>query len=167
MPTTTVAPIDSILILNTAISSNIPVLTDATGQIDSDLAFTLDENTSVWRSCSVVVKNQHYAYGGDGYAYGNYKRQISRIDGCRLRRIGDLPFDHEYGTCTTVIHDMIFLCFHAGSESADHKRCRYASQPEGPFFGTFSLSKWEHQFARIAASSGKFILYYRNELVTT
>ena len=35
-------------------------------------------------------------FGGD-----SQKRQISEIDNCALKRIGDLSFDHDSGACTT------------------------------------------------------------------
>ena len=120
----------SVLILNTEESDNVPVLTDATGRVDRDLAFTFAKNTSVSYSCSVTFKNQHYVYGGD--PYDGYERQISRIDGCRLRRIGDLPFDHHFGACTAVNDNRIYLCFQDGSDSSgDKKKCRYTTNPEG------------------------------------
>ena len=120
----------SVLILNTEESDNVPVLTDATGRVDRDLAFTFAKNTSVLNSCSVTFKNQHYVYGG--YVYDGYERQISRIDGCRLRRIGDLPFDHYKGACTAVNDNLIYLCFQDGSDSSgDKKKCRYTTNPEG------------------------------------
>ena len=87
---TTVAPGLAVLILNT-FNGNVPVITDASGQFHSLSRFTFDENTSVWRSCSITFRNHFYIYGGDG----DQERQISRVDGCRLR-IGELPFDHKY-----------------------------------------------------------------------
>ena len=145
LTTTTVAPYTTVLILNTAFDYNVPVLTDSSGRVDTDLAFTFDENTSVRYSCSVTFKNQHFVYGG----FGVYKRQISRIEGCQLRRIRDLPFDHERASCAAVGDDRIYLCFNLNS--ADHKKCRYAPGPEGPFYDA-PLSNYDHEDARIAAS---------------
>ena len=38
------------------------------------------------------------------------ERQISRLDGFKLKRIGSLDFDHEDGACS-VMHGEIYLCF--------------------------------------------------------
>ena len=149
--TTTKTPVTSILILNTKLSQNVPVLTDSSGRVDTNLAFTLDDNTSVWGSCSVTFQNQHYVYGG----WGDYTRQISQIDGCRLRRIGDLPFDHYYAACAATSDDQIYLCFN-GASSSDYKKCRYAAGPEGPFTDV-TLSNYEHRHTRIAASPSNLL----------
>lgn len=144
--------------MNTYSSSNIPVITDATGQVNANHAFTMDQNTLVYKSCSVTFKNQHYVFGGSHHGIdGDYSRQISQIDGCQLRRIGDLPFDHSYGTCTAVGDDRIYLCFNDGSWAGDdYEKCRYATRPEGPF-SEVALSNHHHRFARIAASSSKML----------
>ena len=148
--TTTANPNTSILILSTRYYNTKPVLTDSTGQTDTNLGFTYDEDAIVHQSCSVTFKNQHFVYGGnDNYSY----RQISRIDGCQLRRIGDLSFDLNYATCTTVGNDRIYFCF-TEYKSTDRKKCRYATDPEGPFFDIPESNK-EHRLTRIAASSSK------------
>ena len=121
---TTVAPKTSVLILNTAVGRNVPIITDATGRVDTDLRFTFGDDTSVWLSCSLTFQNQHYVFGGSS----GYVRQISRTVGCRLQRIGDLPFDHYYAACTAVGDDRIYLCFDLNS--ADHKTC---DSTTGPF----------------------------------
>ena len=43
---------------------------------------------------------------------GSYHRtQISRIDGCLLNRIGDLPFRMDEGGCANINNEKIILCF--------------------------------------------------------
>lgn len=43
------------------------------------------------------------------------KNQISVVEGCQLRRIGDLPIDFTYGACntftTTAGNEETLLCF--------------------------------------------------------
>jgi len=43
----------------------------------------------------------------------NYSIQVSKIEGCKLVRQGDLNFDFRYGSCNTFIEPMprILLCF--------------------------------------------------------
>ena len=157
MTTTTVAPCTnctSVLILNSYYTSNQPVLTDASGRVDTNLDFTRDKNTIVYKSCSVIFKNQYYVYGGVGSDY-NRSRQISQIDGCRLRRLGDLPFYHIHATCTAGGDDRIYLCFNSYYFNDDLNRCRFATQPEGPFYDV-PRSNHGHIFARIASSPSNF-----------
>ena len=82
---TTVAPKTSVLILNTARYTNPPIITDATGRVDTDLRFTFGDDTSVWLSCSLTFQNQHYVFGDSS----GYVRQISQIVGCRLKGVVD------------------------------------------------------------------------------
>ena len=58
----------------------------------------------VHESCSVTFKNEFYVYGG--YS-GHDKGQISKVEGCQLRRISNLPFKFYYGGCTTVAENKI------------------------------------------------------------
>ena len=86
-------------------ASNVPVITDSTGKVDTDFNFEFGENTSVYYSCSIKYKNEFFIFGGN---YGDERRQISKISGCQLEQIGALDFDHYYGTCTDV-NDMRIL----------------------------------------------------------
>ena len=67
---------ESILILNTSLKSNVPILTDITGRDERNLSFSYDEGTSVFESCSMVWNNQMYVLGGV-YQYNDY--QVSRV----------------------------------------------------------------------------------------
>ena len=43
---------------------------------------------------------------------GSYHRtQVSRIDGCKLNRIGDLPFRMDEGGCANINNEKLILCF--------------------------------------------------------
>ena len=145
---TTVAPKTSVLVLNTFREYNVPVKIYANGRADNSLDFTIAENTQVAHSCSVTFRNQNYVLGGH---LGN-SRQIGRIEGCRLETIGRLPFSHRHATCTTVGDDRIYLCFNVEGTS-DYKQCRYATQPDGPFFDV-PFSNHDHRLSRIASSAG-------------
>ena len=67
---------ESILILNTSLKSNFPILTDITGRDERNLHFSYDEGTSVYESCSLVWNNQMYVLGGV-YQYNDY--QVSHV----------------------------------------------------------------------------------------
>ena len=80
--------------LNTWKNDNKPLLIDSVGKYD--VKFSMQENTEAYWSCSLKWRNKMIVFGGD-----SQKRQISEIDNCALKRIGDLSFDHDSGACTT------------------------------------------------------------------
>ena len=92
-------------------------------------------------------KNQFYVFGGTTY-YGEDRRQISKLTGCSLQRIGTLAFDHHDGACTGVNDQRIYLCFDRYSS----KVCRYAENPLDTFTEAAS-SVYEHRWTSIAASN--------------
>ena len=91
-------------------------------------------------------KNQFYVFGG-AITYGGDRRQISRLEGCSLQRIGTLAFDHHYGACTGVNDERIYLCFDYYSS----KVCRHAENPLDTFTEAAS-SVYDHRVISIAAS---------------
>ena len=72
--------------------------------------FKHDSNTEARGSCSINWKNQMIIFGGM-----HETKQISRLDGFSLFRIGNLDFDHYYGACSVMKKDFIFLCFDSWS----------------------------------------------------
>ena len=48
--------------------------------------------------------------------------QISRIDGCNVKRVGTLEFDFKWGACNTYQFDMekILLCFQLSAGKQCH-----------------------------------------------
>jgi len=84
--------------------------------------FTFGENTGVQYSCSAVISGMMMVFGGsNGYPY---KNQISVVESCQLRRIGQLPIDFESGACNTFLSndqkDEILLCF---ANNSPYTRC--------------------------------------------
>ena len=144
----------SVLVLNTYKPVNVPLVIHSDGQVDTNIDFTLDPDTSVYQSCSLKFKNQHLIFGGEGI----YRRQISRIIGCRLQRVGELPFDLRTGACTTIDDHLLYLCFNYGGSEADTRRCRYTTEPEGSYENA-TLCKTGRPDIRIAASSSKVYPY--------
>ena len=140
----------SVLILSTY-KSNKAVITDGNGKEEypvNDFMFMFGTNTEAAYSCSVTWRGELFIFGG--YAE---KRQISKLNGCKLERVGSLTFDHYFGACAVVNNDhTIYLCFDYNN-SFGYKKCRKANEPLG-VFKEISSSNYEHIFARIAASQG-------------
>ena len=85
--------------------------------------------------------------------YGSDTKQISKLSGCRLDRIGTLDFDHYSGACTGVSDTRIYLCFNSDL-SSDWKKCRYAKNPLDTFTEA-PCSVYDHTQTSIAASDCK------------
>ena len=48
--------------------------------------------------------------------------KVSVIENCRMARIGDLPFDYEYGSCNTFLepNPRVLLCFDRNDPKVCH-----------------------------------------------
>ena len=115
--------------------------------------FTYDDETEVDGSCSVIWQNENYVFGGY-----NKRRQIAKLDGCRLRHIGELAFDHAYAGCANVKNEQILLCFNlCWDSSSDGDKCRSSTSPIG-VFEDVPRSNYQHLWTKIAASDSK--LFY-------
>ena len=83
-------------------------------------AFNYDPDTKVYGSCSVVMADIMWVFGGPG----DYKRQLSSVAQCHLKSEGKLPFDLTLGAANTVEGfngvQTTILCFH---DSAPYKSC--------------------------------------------
>ena len=146
--TTTKAPLlaTEVLVVNTYKSYNVPIITNADGREDTNFDFVFGQGTEVRYSCSMTWNNEFYIFGG----YSN-TRQISKLIGCQLTRIGELEFDHQYGACSNVADAKLYLCFNY--KSSDSRICRVATSPMG-VFQVIIQSLYEHGRTRIAASEG-------------
>ena len=119
---------------------------DELKKVENDFGFEFGNNTSVYGSCSMTYKNEFFVFGGAGES----RRQISKLSGCRIERIGTLDFDHYIGACTGVRDTRIYFCF----SRYDSKKCRYAGNPLDTFTEAAS-SSFEHEATSIAASDCK------------
>ena len=136
----------SVLILNTRNSNN-AVITDGNGKEEypaDDFFFMFGNNTEVYRSCSVTWHGELFIFGGV-----NDQKQISKLNGCKLERVGNLSFEHYQGACATVNDREIYLCFDWNSTT----KCRKANEPMG-IFEEIKPSDYDHKRTRIGASSG-------------
>ena len=61
-------------------------------------AFNYERNTQVYKSCSVLMADRMWVFGGDG----SYKRQLSSVAQCHLKTEGSMPFDLVSGAANTV-----------------------------------------------------------------
>ena len=108
-------------------------------------------------------KNQLFIFGGS-----TEQRQVSRLSGYKLERIGDLSFDHQYGACSNMENQYIFLCFDLKEDSNDiddPRRCRRSTGPMKQF-SEVALSTHVHRGIQTSCSDSKFLLvsyrYYSN-----
>ena len=145
--TTTAPSSDWILILNTMSSSRIPLIINGLGE-SKEVSFTLDTNTEVGASCSIVWKSKMYIFGGS-----NYKRQISLVEGCKLSTVGQLDFDMVFGACASRNDEQVFICFPV-YDLKENKVCRLSSGPLDEFINITS-SNYAHGNTRIATNNGE------------
>lgn len=136
---------NSVLVLNTYYTPNVPIIIDSNGRQDRNFYFVRDVDTNAVHSCSII-------WGNEMFVIGSSWGQVSKINGCRLERVGTLNFEHNLGACTTVLNTFIYLCFN--SNEADYKRCRMARDPLGPY-ENITESVFTHKRIQIAASSSK------------
>ena len=125
------------------------MLLNTTGEQRELTCFERDDKTQAYYSCSINWNNQFFIFGGRSEA----KRQISRLTGHKLERVGSLKFDHIRGSCSVMAKKTIFLCFNSQT-SNDYKRCR---QSTGPLeqFSEVPLSKYYHRHTRTSCSDSK------------
>ena len=81
-------------------------------------SFAFGSATGAYGSCSAVLDGKMYIFGGlatIGAGWGNLFNQISEIDQCGTRRIGDLPIWFFHGGCNTFETNdrgqFVLLCF--------------------------------------------------------
>jgi len=145
---------DTIFVINTFYDppQNPPVLIHVTGNVNKPIelngdAFTYDKGTEAYRSCSFTQNGIMYIAGG---VYP-YRRQISIIEQCRLRNIGELSDDFEMGACNNFMsannEEYALLCFGYGSSGGcarfDGQSIVSAQTAYKPHYGT-SLGNWQN-----------------------
>ena len=75
---------------------NIPVLLQPSGALTRIEKFEIGAKTGAFRVCSVLLNGVMMVFGGVAKPIDN---QISVIENCGLRRIGDLPMHFDWGGC--------------------------------------------------------------------
>jgi len=115
-PTTT-APVqdfDTILILNTGESTNVPLLYTIGGEVNSEINFEFGEGTGSENSCSAVLEGKMMIFGGPSSSRYDYGDQISQVIGCRLERVGQFPGSVNAPACNTFgssPNQRVWICF--------------------------------------------------------
>ena len=83
-------------------------------------AFAYERDTQVYYSCSVVMADKMWVFGGSG----SFEKQLSSVAQCHLKTEGKMPFDLDRGAANTVEGfngvQTTILCFHA---STPYKTC--------------------------------------------
>ena len=123
-------------------------LINAAGDKEQLTCFKKGSTTEIFWSCSILWQNQFHIFEG-----ASEKRQISRLNDYKLKRIGDLDFDHSPGPACGVMKEKIYLCF-SGWSSPESRRCRRASGPLEKFkFDSYSIH--DHSPIQLASSNSK------------
>ena len=145
--------------MNTYSASNAPLIINAFGEVDRVFNFSIGNDVEVYHSCSLTWHNELYVYGGN-----SEKTQISKVTACRLERVGELTFTHNFGDCVNVADEQIYLCFN--HRNRDLKKCRVGSSPMGQF-GEILPSHFDHANTRIATNNGKTVRLSDENMVIT
>ena len=79
--------------------------------------FKFGTGTGSFYSCSFVQNGQMFIVGGKW----SFSRQISKIESCRLTKIGELPVYFSGGACnnfgTSTENEKALLCFSSGDRN--------------------------------------------------
>ena len=133
-----------------------PAMLLKSGGEQQELAcFERDDATEAQYSCAINWNNQLFVFGGILVD----RRQISRLTGHKLERVGSLDFDHYIGGCSVMNNEFIYLCFNSGPSSTagpyDHKRCRRSTGPMEQF-SEVALSTHSHAVTKTSCTDCKF-----------
>ena len=122
------------------------------------LAFSFPSKTEVFDSCSLLLNDKMYIFGGH-----NELRQISEVTECGLKRIGTLDFHFLAGACALMQSTTLILCFDRFNDEG--KVCRVANSPTASF-KKIQESNYHHYTIKIASNGGKSILsfFFCNQL---
>ena len=132
-----------ILVLNFRSSSNVPMIIDGNGQ-SKNISLTYDSENEV--SCSIVWRGAMYVFG---------RWSISMVDGCQLKRIGELTFEFRGGCCAQRSNEKVFLCFAWDSRRPTSSKDCHESNGPLEVFTELPSSNYEHSYTRTAATEGK------------
>ena len=119
------------------------MLVNSVGDQEELTCFEPDSKTEA-NSCSITWENQLFIFGGFFE-----KRQISRLTGHKLERVGNLTFDHYCGACSVMADQYIFLCF-----GHDFEQCMRSTGPLKQF-SEVALSIYQHKMIQTSCSDSK------------
>ena len=122
------------------------MLVNLAGGQDELTCFEREDNTEAFASCSINWQNELFIFGG-----WYEKRQITKLSGQKLKRVGELDFDLSYGACNVMTNEL-YLCFH----EQDTRRCRRSTGPLDQF-SEVALSTYGHRWIQTSCSNCKFL----------
>ena len=147
---------DTVLGLNSYDGWKPAMLINSAGEQKKLRCFERDYGTDANHACSINWRNRFYVFGGQ-----DVSRQISRLNGYTLERVGSLPFDHNLGSCSVMSNQFIFLCF-GGSD--DYKRCRRSTDPL-EIFHEIALSYFDHRGIQTSCSDSESYFSAGHQLI--
>ena len=87
--------------------------------------FTFGIGTGAYSSCSATINGKMMIFGGSEIGDLPFKNQISIVESCQLRRLGDLPMSFHSGGCntfqTTNGTEETLLCFAQSGPASCHR----------------------------------------------
>ena len=85
-------------------------------------AFNYERKTQIYHSCSVVLANKMWIFGG--MSGTSFTKQLSSVAQCHLKREGSLPFDLGDGAANTIEgfqgDQSVLICFSGSSPKECH-----------------------------------------------
>ena len=144
---------DPILVINSYKSTLVgwkpAMLLNSESEQEVLACFERDQETAAYFSCSINWNNQLFIFGGH---LTKHRRQISRLTGHKLEKVGSLNFEHRQGSCSVMANKVIYLCF--GLYSDDSQRCRRSTGPLEQF-SEVALSTYDHAHTQTSCSDCK------------
>ena len=105
----------------------------------------------MYGSCSFAWLNTLYILGGS-----NQQRQVSRLEGCHLSRVGNLPFNLKFGTCATIDSRAIVACFDTSNKRSQVRACHITTDPLDTWLA-LPKSTFNHRGIKIAATTSEIL----------
>ena len=137
-----------VLVLSTSEKKR-SIMIDGMGR-SKQVRFKTGDRTEVKGSCSIIWRGKMFVFGG----WTKYYRQISVLDQCELKTVGQLGFRMIAGACAQRNDTEIFICFEDKDDEKTHKNCHRSNDPLGDFT-KLPNSAYKHGSIRIATTSGK------------
>ena len=135
-----------------AIESENAVIINSKGYYNPNVCFNF-KDAGVKQSCFLTFRNEVFVFGGSK-DFHRAKYQLSQLFDHEIRRIGELPFEFNFGACANVSNRRIYLCFNRGlkDKKEDQKTCHFAKDPRGNFT-QMAKSNSSHLQITLAVSS--------------
>ena len=140
----------SVLVLNQYLQTNQPKLITNSGVETPNMTF--EANTEVYGSCGFLGQDQRF------YILGGFtqRQQISVVDGCKVSRVGTLPFTLQFGSCAKIGSSTFVACFDSSSSKSLAKTCYKTSDPLGEW-EVLPSSQYQHRGIQIAATNNEIL----------